>query len=88
MAGNEVAPFGMNTGCPLSWTLSDVLEIDQWIELGCSYGLWFAVEDSPSTESVDRARMFLWLMVCGGGLSINRILSKSAIGDALVTMIF
>ena len=36
LAGNEIAPAGMQCGCPADWTVSQVLENPRWIQLGNS----------------------------------------------------
>ena len=36
LAGNEIAPAGMQWGCPADWTVGDILEIQGWIQIGNS----------------------------------------------------
>ena len=36
LAGNEIAPAGMQWGCPANWTVGTILETQGWIQLGNS----------------------------------------------------
>ena len=36
LAGNEIAPAGMQWGCPANWIVSQVLQKPRWIQLGNS----------------------------------------------------
>ena len=51
LAGNEIAPAGMPTGCPADCTITDILASSSWVKLSDMYPKWFRVLPKMETPT-------------------------------------